>query len=74
MMDKFQNLVTEAEDRKSEEEYITYALSKYGYPEWTFKNVKSEMKSSKIEKKSRKHEHRSKDEGLLVVPHTLMRV
>ena len=43
LMERCKNIVTEETDRAEEEEHIKSALRNCGYPDWTFKKVKSQM-------------------------------
>ena len=46
-LDRSTNIVTEAENRKEEDEHIQTALSRCGYPDWSIKKVKLQMSTKK---------------------------
>ena len=61
--------MTEEEDKKAEEKHIVEALEKCGYPRWTFKKVKSQMKDKKEKKTDRRNKSKDKSKGLVILPY-----
>ena len=61
-------LVTEQKDRELEEEKIKVALKRCGYPEWSFKQVKSKMENKHV-KKSTNNTGKEKTKGFVVIPY-----
>jgi len=43
LLDRCEDIVTEIDDKKMEEEHIIDALTKCGYPKWLFKKVKKQI-------------------------------
>ena len=68
LFDRMNTIVTEEVDRKQEELKIKEALSRCGYPHWTFKHVKQRMEN-KTKKKSTKKDSDNKTKGLVVIPY-----
>ena len=70
LFDRCENIVSEENDRKVEEEHIREAMKKCGYPNWTFKKVKHQkyLKSKKVKSKNDKTD-RSKSKHLAVLPY-----
>ena len=62
------SIVTEDADKEQEERKIKEALSRCGYPSWSFKRVKQQM-DNKVKKKSTKKEVDTKTKGLVVIPY-----
>ena len=56
LMDKMENIVTEEQDLKEEEQRIRTALTRCGYPKWTLDRVKQQTVNipKKKKKKTRK--------------------
>ena len=52
LMNRCEEIVTEEEDKEEERGTIMKALEDCGYPRWTVKNVKDDMKK-KVQKKRR---------------------
>jgi len=71
LLERCYSIVTEADDRKKEEEHVAKALSKCGYPSWTIDRVKQDIveKSLKDEAKKAKNT-RGNHKGMVVVLRT----
>ena len=69
LLDRSNDIVTEEEDKKAEEKHIVEALEKCGYPRWTFKKVKSQMKDKKEKKTDRRNKSKDKSKGLVILPY-----
>ncbi|KAI8512067.1 hypothetical protein Bbelb_111670 [Branchiostoma belcheri] len=60
LMDRCKTVVTEETDRQLEMEHIKQALSRCGYPDWTFKKVEHQTNRPKQKKDRKKGEETSK--------------
>ena len=69
LLERSDNLVTTEEDRHLEEEHVTQALAKCGYPKWTLKKTRVSMtnKTSKGEKNKKSSDKQTK--GMVVIPY-----
>ena len=67
LFDRNNRVVTEQKDRELEEEKIKVALKRCGYPEWSFKQVKSKMENKHV-KKSTSDAGKEKTKGLVIIP------
>ena len=43
LLDRCNNIVTDPEDRRKEEEYITKAFQECGYPKWTIRKIREKQ-------------------------------
>ena len=68
LMDRCRNIVTEEEDRVSEEEHIKSALKKCGYPDWTFSKVKTQIENGP-NKKNQDKPKEEKCKGSVLLPY-----
>ncbi|XP_072051475.1 uncharacterized protein [Amphiura filiformis] len=68
LLDRMNSIVTEEGDKKQEEEKIQQALSRCGYPRWSFKQVKEKMANKQVKPKTKKDSN-NKSKGLVVVPY-----
>ena len=69
LMDRCQNLVSEAEDREAQERHIREALKRCGYPGWSFKKVKQQMARPKAAKIKNRQEVLDRNKGMVVIPY-----
>ena len=69
LFDKKDRIVTEDDDRLQEEEKVVRALKNCGYPQWTFKKVKDQMKVPKKQNTSKKSDSTNKSRGMVVIPY-----
>ncbi|XP_066289701.1 uncharacterized protein [Branchiostoma lanceolatum] len=67
LMDRCKSVVTEETDRQLEMEHIKQALSRCGYPDWTFKKVEHQTNKTKQKKDRKKGEETSK--GRVTLPY-----
>ena len=70
-MDRCEEIVTEEEDRKKEEQHVVEALGKCGYPEWTFRRVKHQ-KATKHQRdldKIKKRKEGERSRGQVILPY-----
>ncbi|XP_072051908.1 uncharacterized protein [Amphiura filiformis] len=68
LLDRMNSIVTEEGDKKQEEDKIKQALSRCGYPSWSFKQVKEKMANKQVKPKTKKDSD-NKTKGLVVVPY-----
>ena len=71
--DRKDRIVTEDDDKHQEEQKVVRALKTCGYPQWTFKKVKDQMKVPKKQNTSKKVDSTNKSRlsrGMVVVPYT----
>ena len=69
LFDRMNTIITEKDDIKLEEDKIKSALSLCGYPAWTFKKVKEQIKNKPAKKPPKKKETDQKSRGLVVIPY-----
>ena len=71
LMDRMENVVTEEEDKKDEEEKIRNALSECGYPRWALDKVKQQMQTKKSQPKQRKQkkDNETPTKGMVIIPY-----
>ncbi|XP_066300839.1 uncharacterized protein [Branchiostoma lanceolatum] len=67
LMDRCKSVVTEETDRQLEMDHIKQALSRCGYPDWTFKKVEHQTNKTKQKKDRKKGEETSK--GRVTLPY-----
>ena len=63
LLDRCNDIVTETDDRQKEEQHIVEALSKCGYPKWSFDKVKVQIERRKEGGKDK--EKKKKDDYLM---------
>lgn len=63
LLTRCSRIVTEADDKKVEEEHIKGALSRCGYPDWCFRRVKQQIEDPKL-KKGRGKSAKEKQDGV----------
>ena len=71
LLDRGNDIVTEEVDRQKEEQHIVEALTRCGYPEWSFRRVKHQIET-KLERKSEKNKKRKEAErskGQVILPY-----
>jgi len=70
-MDRCEEIVTEEEDRKKEEQHVIEALGKCGYPEWTFRRVKNQKatKHQRDMEKIKKRKEGERSRGQVILPY-----
>ena len=54
LLERSQNLMSEPEDKKKEDNHVQDALRTCGYPEWSFQKARRQMKQMKPKKKEKK--------------------
>ena len=64
LVNRCEEIVTEEEERGT----IMKALEDCGYPRWTVKNVKDDMKTKVQKKGNNKRENDVKSKGIVVLP------
>ena len=69
LMNRCEEIVTEEEDKEEERGTIMKALEDCGYPRWTVKNVKDDMKKKVQKKGTNKQENDVKSKGMVVLPY-----
>ena len=69
LLDRCDYLITEKEDKEVEEQHIRRALTKCGYPSWTFTKIRKQMLIQKEDKKKSRKEVKDKNRGLIVIPY-----
>ena len=69
LMNRCEEIVTEEEDKEEERGTIMKALEDCGYPRWTVKNVKDDMKKKVQKKGNNKQENDVKSKGMVVLPY-----
>ncbi|XP_072041354.1 uncharacterized protein [Amphiura filiformis] len=69
LLDRMQNIVTEDEDKKEEEERIRIALANCGYPKWTIEKVKQQMKNKAKKDTKTKKSDNDPSKGMVVIPY-----
>ena len=71
LFDRCYDIVTTKDDQESEIEHAERALTRCGYPRWTFKKVKQQIKQKKEcgtkQRKPKDNSERSK--GMVVIPY-----
>jgi len=70
LLNRCENVVTEEEDRRQEEEHIVNALKKWSYPAWSIRKAKKNMQKKgdkRIKKASQKKELKSR--GMITIPY-----
>jgi len=58
---------TDSEDKKKEDMHVEEATRTCGYPEWSFRKVKRQLKT--VQKKKAKQQHTSVKRPLVVIPY-----
>ena len=66
LLDICENIVTDPEDKKREEEHIHNALRQCGYPAWTLKKVKAGRQGAK-KKRDKPRDNTETSEGMVVI-------
>ncbi|XP_072048952.1 uncharacterized protein [Amphiura filiformis] len=69
LLDRMDNVVTEDEDKKLEEEKIRQALGRCGYPGWSFKKVKDKMANKQSKPNIKKDSTSNPTKGFVVIPY-----
>ena len=69
LMNRCEEIVTEEEDKEEERGIIMKALEDCGYPRWTVKKVKDDMKKKVQKKGNNKQENDVKSKGMVVLPY-----
>ena len=69
LMDRKNNIVTEEEDRKEEDERIKTALKHYGYPRWTWDKVNQQMANKHKTKETKEKMLEEKAKRMVVIPY-----
>ena len=69
LFDRKDRIVTEDDDKVQEEGKVVWALKNCGYPKWTFKKVKDQMKVPKKQNTSKKVDSTNKSRGMVVIPY-----
>ena len=63
-------LVTDSQDKLQEDSHVEEALRACGYPEWSFRKVKHQLKSRTTTKNNRKkHQESSSKRPVIVIPY-----
>ena len=62
LLDRCNNIVTDLEDRRKEEEYISKALHECGYPKWTIRKIREKQQNQQ-----RKSKEKNKEKSRCVV-------
>jgi hypothetical protein len=68
LFDRMNNIVTEDNDRTTEETRIKEALGRCGYPKWAFDKVKHQM-DNKTKKTVNKKDKTNESNGMVVIPY-----
>ena len=69
LLDRMNNVVTEESDKQLEEEKIKSALSRCGYPNWAFKQVKDKMDNKQVKITTKKKDNAKKSRGYVAIPY-----
>ena len=69
LLDRMNNVVTEDKDKQLEEDKIKSALSRCGYPNWVFKQVKDQMEKKPVKKTNKKKDNNKKSKGYVAIPY-----
>ena len=69
LLDRMNSVVTEDKDKELEEEKIRSALSRCGYPKWTFTQVKEQMENKQVKRKNNKKDTTKKSKGYVHIPY-----
>ncbi|XP_072048917.1 uncharacterized protein [Amphiura filiformis] len=69
LLDRMDNVVTEDEDKKLEEEKIRQALGRCGYPGWSFKKMKDKMANKHNKPNIKKDSTSNPTKGFVVIPY-----
>ena len=64
-----ENIVTEEEDRKEEEQRIRSALKECGYPKWAMDRVKQQITDRPQKPTATKKDNSNKSRGMVVIPY-----
>ena len=56
LLDRCNNIVTDQEDRRKEEEYISMALQECGYPKWTIRTIREKQQNQQRKSKEKNKE------------------
>ena len=68
LMDRMENIVTEEEDKKEEEQRIRSALKQCGYPKWAMDRVKQQITDTPQKPAITKKDNSNKSRGMVVIP------
>ena len=69
LLDRMNSVVTEDKDKELEEDKIRSALSRCGYPKWTFTQVKEKMENKQVKRKNNKKDTTKKSKGYVHIPY-----
>ena len=71
LMDRMENIVTEEQDKKEEEQRIRTALTHCGYPKWALDRVKQQIvnKPQKPQKSKPNKDAKDTTRGMVVIPY-----
>jgi len=71
VLNRCENVVTEEEDRRQEEEHITSALKKCSYPAWSIRKAKKRTRRTWVIKELRKPVRKKelKSRGMVTIPY-----
>ncbi len=69
LLDRCNNVITEQGDKEQEEQKIKHALSRCGYPNWTFNHVKRQMDRKQDKKPAKKKDSTTNTKGLVIIPY-----
>ncbi|CAH1277267.1 Hypp9532 [Branchiostoma lanceolatum] len=67
LLDRCNAVVTEEQDKQLETQHVKRALSRCGYPQWTFKKVEQQRSRPKQKGKSKKQEEKAR--AMVVIPY-----
>ena len=69
LLNRCENVVTEEEDRRQEEEHITNALKKCSYPAWSIRKPKKDMQTRAIKELRKPIRKELKSRGMVTIPY-----
>ena len=66
LLDRCNNIVTDPEDRRKEEEYISKALQECGYPKWTIRKIREKQQN---QQRKSKEKNKEKSRCMVTLPY-----